>query len=97
MSKIEDSEAEFYQYFYNLVILPGILIFTNYEMFWSVTIYICLDVWNAKIAMNFVFPESVKWLQARIQEKKWISSKFPGFPILSNISPIFHNVSSIFH
>ena len=27
--------------------------------------------------------------QARIQEKKWTSSKFPGFPILSNISPIF--------
>ena len=29
--------------------------------------------------------------------KKLTFSKFPGFPILSNISPIFHNVSPIFH
>ena len=29
--------------------------------------------------------------------KKWISSKFPGFPILSNIYPNFDNVSPIFH
>ena len=29
--------------------------------------------------------------------KKWTSSKFPGFPISSNISQIFHNVSPIFY
>ena len=28
-------------------------------------------------------------LQAQIQEKKCTFSKFPGFPILSNVSPIF--------
>ena len=29
------------------------------------------------------------------RKKKWTSSKFPGFPILSNVSPIFHNASPI--
>ena len=29
--------------------------------------------------------------------KKLTSSKFPGFPILSNISPIFHKVFPVFH
>ena len=41
--------------------------------------------------MFFLF-HFVCLFQVRIQEKK-----FPGFPILSNVSPIFHNVSPIFH
>ena len=49
------------------------------------------------LTVNFKV-QSVKWTlrlsKASVDTgKKWTSSNFPGFPILSNVSPIFHNVS----
>ena len=94
---------EFFKHFGLQILFSLYEIVVGYFITYNVTLQVGFFAWNILGSFWMVFHEMVSYLLIYSSDtgadtgKKWTSSKFPGFPILSNVSPIFHNIFPIFH